>query len=231
MMRKALLACGVVSSVMYVATDIVASRRYGGYNYADQVFSELTAQGSPVRPFMVVFNGIPYTLLVTAFAAGIATSAVPHRAARLTAAMLIGYAVAGIAGGVAFPMASRGTDSSLRNDMHIPATAVMSIFILLAMAFGAKLFGRRFRTYSCGTIALLVVFGILTSLQGGRIAADQPSPWVGIEERVNIYATMLWMVVLAVGLARAPSTMRTPRNEPRDAVGAGQGTSPASGSA
>jgi hypothetical protein len=47
------------------------------------------------------------------------------------------------------------------------------------------------------------VFGVLASLQAGRMEANQPTPWMGIEERINIYATMLWMAVLAIGLLRA----------------------------
>jgi hypothetical protein len=35
------------------------------------------------------------------------------------------------------------------------------------------------------------------------MAANEPTPWMGIEERINIYATMLWVAVLAIGLLRA----------------------------
>jgi hypothetical protein len=46
------------------------------------------------------------------------------------------------------------------------------------------------------------VFGALTSLQAGRIATNEPTPWAGIEERMNSYGIMLWVAVLAVGLLR-----------------------------
>ena len=64
MVRKILLICGIVSSVWYVVTDVIGTLRYPGYSYADQWFSELTAQRAPTRDFMVALNGIPYTLLV-----------------------------------------------------------------------------------------------------------------------------------------------------------------------
>jgi hypothetical protein len=79
---------------------------------------------------------------------------------------------------------------------------VMSLFILLAMGFGASLLGKRLRYYSYGTIAILVVFGVLASLQAGQMQANEPTPLMGIEERINIYATMLWVAVLAIGLLR-----------------------------
>ena len=207
MVRKILLICGVVSSVLYVVGDVLGTLRYPGYSYADQEFSELTAQGSPVRPLMVALNGIPYTLLVTAFGVGVWTSAGSKRAGRITGAMLVGYALTGMVTGIIFPMKPREAlaagEGTLRNAMHPPGTIVMSLFIVLAMVFGSALLGKRFRYYTYATIATLVVFGVLASLQVGRMVANQPTPWMGIEERINIYATMLWMAVLAIGLLRA----------------------------
>ena len=207
MIRKILLGCGIVSSVLYIAVDILGTLRYPGYRYTEQQFSELTAAGSPVRPLMIALNVIPYTLLVVAFAMGVWTSARPKRAGRITGAMLLGYAAFGMAGGAVFPMKPREAlaagEGTLRNAMHIPATMVMSLFILLAMGFGATLLGKRFRYYSYATIAILIVFGVLTSLQAGKMVADEPTPWMGLTERINIYATMLWVAVLAIGLLRA----------------------------
>ena len=71
MVRKFLLGCGIVSSVLYVVSDVLGSLRYDGYRYADHEFSELTAQGSSVRPLMIALNAIPYTLLAGAFAASL----------------------------------------------------------------------------------------------------------------------------------------------------------------
>ena len=207
MVRKILLGCGVVSSVLYITVDVLGSLRYPGYSYADQEFSELTAQGSPVRSLMIALNEFPYTLLVAAFAGGVWTSAEPKRAGRITGAMLIGYALTGVVTGVFFPMKTREAlaagEGTLRNAMHPPGTIVMSLFMVLAMGFGARLLGRRFLYYSYGTIAILIVFGVLTSLQVGRMEANQPTPWMGVAERINIYATMLWVAVLAGRPAKA----------------------------
>jgi hypothetical protein len=97
-------------------------------------------------------------------------------------------------------------ERGLCNAMHIPMTAVMSLFMLLAMGFGATLLGKRFRYYSYVTIAILVVFGVLTNLQAGKMVANKPTPWMGLTERINIYATMLWVAMLAIGLLRAKET-------------------------
>ena len=94
-------------------------------------------------------------------------------------------------------------EGTLRNTMHLPGTIVMSLSLVLAMVFGSTLLGKRFRYYSYRTTFTVLVFGVLAGRQAPQIAANQPTPWGGISERMNIYPTMLWIAVLAIGLLRA----------------------------
>jgi hypothetical protein len=208
----ALLICGIVSSVLYVAVDLIASLRwYEGYSYRDQEFSELFAVGSPVRDRMIPLNGVAYFLLLVAFALGVWLSAGPKRAARITAAMLVGYAVFGFIGGVVTPMSTREAlaagERTPSNSLHPVMTAVMSLFVLLAIGFGARLVGKRFRWYSYGTILAMIVFGVSTFPYVSRLEANQPTQWMGVLERVNIYGIMLWVVVLAISLGRVQGSV------------------------
>ncbi len=215
---KILAGCGLVSSVWYIASDIIGTLRYPGYSWLDQEFSELTAQGSPVRPLMVVLNEFPYTVLMPALSVGLWNAAGPkRRAARVAATGLAGYAVIGFAAGTLTPMATReamaASRDTLRNAFHGPLTMVMDLSLIAGMALASQLFGKRFRYYSYGTIAILLAFGILTALQIPQMQANQPTAWMGLEERVNIYATMLWIGVLAVGLLRAEAVSAPRRPE------------------
>jgi len=207
MVRKILLGCGIASSVLYVASDILVSWWDPGYSYRDQSFSELLAPGAPTRPMVVVLNGVTYGVLVTAFGVGVWKAAGGRRTGRITGALLVGYAVIGAVGGVFLSAATRETleegKETWRNNLHIPATAVMILCVLLAIGFGSTLLGRRFRYFSYATILAILVFGVLAGLQVGQVAANQPTPWLGIVERGNVYAIMLWMAVLAMGLLRA----------------------------
>jgi len=45
MIRKILLACGILSSLFYVAMNIFVAMQYEGYNSASQTVSELSADG------------------------------------------------------------------------------------------------------------------------------------------------------------------------------------------
>jgi hypothetical protein len=94
-------------------------------------------------------------------------------------------------------------EETWRNTMHLPATAVSVLSILLAIGFGSTLLGRRFRYYSYATILAILVFGVWAGRQIGQMSANEPTPWLGIVERGNVYAIMLWVAVLAIGLLRA----------------------------
>jgi Protein of unknown function (DUF998) len=207
MVRKILLGCGIASSVLYVASDILISWWDPNYSYRDQSFSELLAPGSPTRPLVLVLNAIPYGGLVTAFGVGVWASASRRGAGRITGALLVGYALIGAVTGVFFSAPTRETleagKETWRNILHLPGTAVSVLCILLAIGFGSTLLGRRFRNYSYATILAILVFGVLAGRQIGQMGGNQPTPWLGIVERGNIYAIMLWVAVLAIGLLRA----------------------------
>lgn len=207
MIRRTLLGCGIVAAAWWVAMDVVGSLRYPGYSYRDQTISELGAEGAPTRTFMMLFSGIPYGVLLVAFGVGVWKSAGTSRAGRISAAVIIAEAVWGVAGGLAFPMATRvvsaaGQDT-LRNQMHAWYGIGMPILFLLAVGFGSRLLGARFRYFSYAIILVTLAFGFAQSLQAGAMLANRPTPWMGLEERACAYAPMLWFVVLAFGLLRA----------------------------
>ena len=64
---------------------------------------------------------------------------------------------------------------TLTDTMHIVLGSVTVVLMLLAMAFGAAAFGKRFRLYSIASMVILVAFGALTFLDAPRIAANLPT--------------------------------------------------------
>jgi hypothetical protein len=183
--------------------DVAGSLRYEGYSYRDYTFSELLAYGAPTRTSMLALLALPYGVLVAAFAAGVWRSAGRKRAGRIAAAMLAGYAVMGVVTPSFFAAGLRGSEATLRTDLHGPMTGVQSLFLMVGMGFAAALFGRHFRWHTIGTIVALLVFGGIVGIYMPRVIADEPTPWLGVIQRVNIYGTMLWLAALAIGLLRA----------------------------
>lgn len=214
MVRKLLLICGILSSLLYVAMNVFVAMQWEGYSSASQTVDELSAIGAPTRALWVLL-GIAYTLLVTAFGWGVWASARRNRPLRVVGGLMVAYGVIDLAWPFA-PMHLRGAELTLTDTMHIVLAMVTVLLMLLAIGFGAAAFGKRFRIYSIATMVILVAFGALTGLDGPRIAANLPTPWVGVWERINISVFLLWVLVLAIALLRAQV------ERPRDGLGGGR---------
>jgi hypothetical protein len=129
----------------------------------------------------------------------------------VTGGFLVAYGLTGVVWPFA-PMHLRGAPMTLTDTMHIALSFVTVPLMALAIGVGATALDKRFRIYSLVTLALLIVFGTLTGLNGPRIAQNQPTPWVGVWERVCIGVFLLWVVVLALVLLRANRAGRGARD-------------------
>jgi hypothetical protein len=138
---------------------------------------------------------------VIAFGIGVLGSAGRKRALRFTAILLVVYGAVSFVGPF-FPTHLRGAERSATDTMHIIVTSVIVLLIMLFIGFGAAARGKGFRLYSIGTILTLLVFGTLSGLQGPRIAAGLPTRRFGVMERVSVYSSVLWVLVLAIILLR-----------------------------
>jgi hypothetical protein len=206
--RQVLLISGILSSLLYVAMLVFIPLWWKGYSSVSQTVSELSAIGAPTRPLWVPF-GILYTSLVTAFGWGVWASACRNRPLRIVGGLLVAYGIIGLAWP---PMHLRGTVFTLTDTMHIVWATVTVLLMMVTIGFGAAAFGKRFRLYSIATMVILLAFGALTGLDGPRVAANLPTPWVGVWERVNIGIFLLWVVVLATFLLRVQGRTATERS-------------------
>ena len=199
--HEALLACGFLASLIYLATDIVGGLFYQGYNFSSQAISELGATGAPskglVDPLFII-----YGLVMLAFGLGVIREAgKKDRALRFTGVLATLYAAIGLPS-MFFAMHQRGSGGMSSDLPHIVLTAVLVLLLLLVIGFGAFALGSRFRVYSFATLLTVVVFGALTAPYARRIAAGEPTPLLGIIERIDVYAALLWIAVLSISLVR-----------------------------
>jgi CheY-like chemotaxis protein len=205
MRRNALLLCGVVSSVLYVAMTALIPLQWEGYSSAAQTISELSAIGAPTRAAWTLPAAV-YTVLVTAFGWGVWRSSGANRALSVVGRLIVVYGSLGLIWPFA-PMHQRemiaaggGTAS---DTLHLVLAGLTVSVMLLALGVGAAAFGRRFRYYSIASLATLAVFGPLTFLDAPRLAAGLPTPRLGVWERINVGVFLAWVVVLAVTALRA----------------------------
>lgn len=195
--RKALLLCGIASSLLYGA--MIWAIRYEGYSLLSQVPSELTAVGAPTQALWARLGWI-YTALAVAFGLGLWTSSGRSRPLRTVAGLILAYASLGFLWPFAVMhrrdvLAAGG--GTLSDALHVALGGVTVFLMFLAIGFGAAAFGRRFRVYSIATIAVLLTFGALTFVEAPLLQTGGPTPWIGLWERINISVFLLWVVVLA----------------------------------
>jgi hypothetical protein len=201
MTQRILLLAGIAAPALYIVTDIVASLYWREYSVFSQTVSELIAIDAPTRPFVVPAFVI-YAFLVYAFGVGVWQSSGPRRALRLSGLFLITKEILGVIVTLYFPIHLRGVKGNFSDVMHGILTGLGVLCILLAIGFAAKALEKQFRWYSIATIVLLFVCGSLAGMQGQQLVANQPTPWMGVFERVNIYGFMLWNIALAIVLIR-----------------------------
>jgi hypothetical protein len=199
--QKILLFCGILSSVVFVFTDIFASMQWDSYSYSSQNTGELFATGAPTRKLVISLLSF-YNVLVCLFGFGVSTIAT-QRALRISALCLIGYAIASEARLLFFPMHSHDGERAISNNINILFTGLVVLFTLLAIGYGSTAFGKRFRSYSIGTIIVLILLAIATSINNTRIEEGLSTPGLGILERIYFFGALLWISVFSIRLLQA----------------------------
>lgn len=197
-----LLWCGVLASAAYIAGDLLAAVVHPEYHsFTARAISELVAIGAPSRGVMMAALTV-YTLSALAFSLGVWMTAGRRRALRATAASLFILSALNVLAPL-FRMPMRGEGSAA---VHEIFTAMTVLAIVLAMGASAWALGRRFRVYAIASVAALIIFGALTGLD----AAREPTPWMGMTERIGIGAYLLWQAVLAHTLIASPKEESVP---------------------
>jgi hypothetical protein len=184
---RVLLICGVVSTLVYVALDVVTALRYGGFSYSDQWISELSAIDAPTRPIWLVVGPV-YQLLMVLSGIGVWLAARESRSLRVAATLIIAYGLVGLTAPFT-PMHSRQYlamhGPTLTDRLHLVTTAVAMMLIFASIGFAAAASGTCFRMYSITTIVLSLVFGAWTSRMAPNVEADLPTPLGGLIERTS----------------------------------------------
>ena len=200
--RKPLLVCGIAASLLFGAMIWVI--KYEGYSPISQTVSELSAWGVSTRPLWMVL-GTLYDVLMIAFALGVWASAGGRRSLRIVGGLLLAYGFLGLA----WPLASMhqrevlaAGGETFADTAHLILATVTVALMFAAMAVGAAALGMSFRIYSITSIVILLAFGALTTSNASEVAANLPTPWAGLWERINIVVFLLWVVVLATVLLR-----------------------------
>lgn len=201
--RRFLLGCGIASSLLYVVMVLLVPAGRASYSASSQTISELSAIGAPTRSLWM-WPAVAYTVLVCWFGWAVHLWAA-HRLERRAGRVIFMYGALGVLWPIA-PMHLRETLAAGGGDwhdaMHVVLAAMTVSLMCASMALAAAAAERAFRWYSLASVAILVPFGGLTFIDAPRVAANLPTPWLGVWERISVGVFLLWIVVFAVVLLR-----------------------------
>jgi hypothetical protein len=195
-LRKVLLACGPLSALVYLGWHELAALRWEGYSRIANTISELHFTGTPSKSFLDPWQGWVDGALLAAFGIGIWLSAQGSRSLRVIGAVMIVPAAM-------IPLWMIFGEASLA--VHLALVGVGILCWLMAMGFGAAALGKRFRIYSLVSLGLVVGFFALGFSYVPEANAGQPTPFLGLFERIGFSAYFLWLTVLAAALWRRPT--------------------------
>ena len=204
-MHRSLLAFGILSSLWYIAINIIVPSQYIGYSIESLTVSELSAIGAPTRILWVLLV-LLYPLLFASFGWGILRSANKNFPLRTMGNLIIAYSFFNLYWP---PMHMRGDEPTLTDTMHIAWAFVTVLLMMVIMGFGAAAFGRYFRIYTILSMIMFILFGVLTGIESPNIPLNEPTPMLGILERINIGIFMIWVITLAMMLRRRLSTIQS----------------------
>jgi len=195
--RRPLLICGIASSVVYLIANVAAAFAWPAYRSALQTISEVSALGAPSEPVWIPL-GFAYSALLVVFGVGV------WRHARSRGLQITGFALIaiGLLGPLWPPIHQRGEPTSLTDTLHLAFAGITTILIFIAVISGMSAFGRKFRVYSIATLVVLFASGVVTFVQTGNLATGAPTPWLGVVERIDLGAYLLWVAVLSGTLLR-----------------------------
>lgn len=196
MKRKWWMGCGVMAAILAVGVDLVTGIMTPGYSFYSQTISELSAVHAPYRTLWQIVTFIQNPMLIV-FGGGIVNLASGQKRIRM---MWLGKLIM-VWGSLGFlwlltPMNVRGEIGSTTDTMHLIMTGITVLLIIVLMIVGARVGDRRFYWYTWGSLALMMVAGILTGRQTEAVALNMPTPGMGITERISAYAPMIWLIVL-----------------------------------
>lgn len=192
--QKLLISCGILSPLLYLATDWLAGKLLKGYSFTAQSISELSAAGSPTRSLVVSLTLVA-GLFMIAFGIGVWQVIGQTFLPRIVSGLVIGNVIAGLVAAIFFP--NRFGERPVFGSPGVLLMFFSVLFFVLAMVIGAMAFSGWFRIVSIAiplTYILLAILRFATSSTGENILL------VGAQERTMSYSFLIWVMALAIYL-------------------------------
>jgi hypothetical protein len=191
--QHSLIYCGLISCLWYIAINVIVPVYYEGYSLKTLTVSELSAIAAPTRILWVLLVSI-YPLLFGAFGWAVIKISGDNSRLRLIGVFIIAYCMFNFYWP---PMHMRGEGPTFTDLFHIVWASVTVFLMITMMIIGMFALDKRFMIFTIVSLLLLIVFGALTFSESSNIPINEPTPFIGIWERINIGIFMIWVIAFS----------------------------------
>ena len=198
MEKRYLLYGGILNLALYLTADVVGGLLTPCYVFREHAVSELMLAGAEYRTMV---SAIIFASSMAGLAFGV--SFILHfplsrsRPLFVAGVLLTVSAVSTSMTSTVFPQDARDADPTFAGTMHLALVGLNVLITIIAMLLcGVGLnreFGwRRFRLLSFLTLIVMAAGGVVST-----IFVQNDIHWLGVSERVSIYAYFLWNALMA----------------------------------
>ena len=201
-----LLFYGIAAACIYILTDIAGTLAYPGFSYTDQAVSELFAIGAPTAGFVVTLFSLASALLLV-FGMAIVRTSRGSRSLQLLGWMFALSALDALVLWNFFPMHMRGAERTFTDLMHLILAS--NPFVLGSLVVSVFAFRNGFRALTIAILIAVLLLSVLGFSYATAADAGEPTPGLGLIERIAQYIYQFWQVALAFHLFRRakPATL------------------------
>jgi hypothetical protein len=196
-----LYLCGVLSSLLFIATTVLGGALRPGFSHVRDTISELFSPGAPNKPLLDTLHTAS-AVLSTLFGFGVLRfvreSGHIGRMGVIGAVLIIVTGLVNIATATVFPQDAWGSPPTFAGEMHKVLAGVLALLSLASTLLVGLWLRQTDVLPRYGTCA--IVSFTLTLLSGGYAITQVGTPLMGLSERITIAAGMLWTVLLSLGM-------------------------------
>jgi hypothetical membrane protein len=205
--RKVLYLAGLVSPFWLAVGLVITGSLYPGYSHINQAMSVLGAVDSPTHFLSPLINNYPLGVLLILFGAGVAQRYPGNLLARASGVLIVLHGLASFVTGYFSCDAGCAPDTpSNSQNLHNLAGLAMAFSLLLASALwifvargqGSK--GLVWFSLVCTLFALGCLPWMAAAIDVGR--------GFGLFQRVNYFASLIWVAGLAWALLQEQRAQR-----------------------
>lgn len=198
-MKRYWFLSGMLAGFLYLLVDVIGGLRAEDYSFVERAVSELTQAGAEGVLGLKVTLFL-FTVLGMVFWYTFSSKFRSNKKLRLAGKLLFVTGLMTALTGTVLPMDPIGAKATTAGILHLVLTGISAVIVLplvpvIGIQLSKEIRWSLFKYYSFITVGVMIIFGGLTP-----VVIMKNITLMGLFERLNVYAYLLWVSVLSFKL-------------------------------